>query len=262
MTITLSIDDREFRQAMAEAEKATGKTTVVILREQMALWVADLVKKTVDRKGQKHQADRIISDTMKIIAPINVPAALESWRKAFEETGKSEIYRTNKRGQTYKMSEEQSGNKVVTDASVVKSFHRSNRDSRGRVKGKARAGNEWYPGRILVSERLFNKHVRELKRHIGKTKSGWIAGVNLFKAKVQSMVTRNAEFGARYGTAGDTLKADSISGYAFAENKVPWIRDVDRMMDVTLNTRVKDLRTGKYIARWAKAMKAQNASVS
>ena len=76
------------------------------------------------------------------------------------------------------------------------------------------------------------------------------------------MVTRNAEFGARYGTAGDTLKADSISGYAFAENKVPWIRDVDRMMDVTLNTRVKDLRTGKYIARWAKAMKAQNASVS
>jgi len=260
MAITLSIDDREFRQAMAEAEKATGKTTVVILREQMALWVSDLVKKTVDRKGQKHQADRVTADTKKIIAPINLPAALDAWQKAFDESGKSEIYRTNKRGQTFKLSKE-NRNKVVTDASVVKSFHRANRDSRGRVKGKARAGNEWYPGRILVSERLFNKHLRELKRHIGKTKSGWIAGVNMFKAKVQGMVTRNAEFGYRYSSAGDTLKADSISGYAFAENKVPWIRDVDRMMDVTLNTRVKDLRTGKYIARWAKAMKAQKVSM-
>lgn len=260
MGITLSLDDHEFKAAMAEASAATGKTSVDILRDVMRLWVNDLVKKTIDRKGQAHQKKVIEREVSKIIAPIKLDEALESWKKSFDN-GENEIYRRSTGGKVYKLTATDMNRKVVSDQSVINSFHQASRNSRGKITGKSRAsGGEWYAGRILVPEKQYKRHMRKIFKDIGKTKAGWISGLQRFKGKVPPMVSRNSSFGMSNGASGDTLHPANIDGFAFSENSVPWIRSVDRMMDVTLYTRLQDLKSGKYLARWAKAMKAQSVS--
>jgi len=258
--VSIALNDKEFLEAMKETERETGKTSAFILRDVMRLWAQDLMKKTIDRQGQSHQNKIIEQHIAKVVAPIDEPAALESWRKAFEERGETEIYRRAANGQTYKIEKGDSSRKIVKDASVIASYHRMKRDKRGRVPGRQKSGNEWYPGMILVPNTMFKKYVSDVKKHTGKTKAGWIAGAQLFKAAIPRMISRNAAFGMANGTAGDELNERNMSGDCYMVNSVPWIRSVDRMMDVTMSTRLKDLKSGKYIARWAKAMKAKGVS--
>ena len=258
--VSISINDSEFKAAIAEVQRDTGKTSVDIIKDVMRLWVDDLVKKTPDRKGQSHQRKVIQRDTSKVLAPIRVNEALVSWQKSFDE-GKSEIWRRDSTGKSYKISSEDAGRKVVKDISIVGSYHNAHRNKRGRVSGVMKAeSKEWYPGKILVPESVHKKYLRNVFRHIGKTKAGWIKGIMLFKCKMPAMISRNSAFGTGYSNAGNSLSESSMKGEVFAENSVPWIRNVDRMMDVTLSTRQKDLRSGKYLARWAKAMKAKSVS--
>ena len=116
---------------------------------------------------------------------------------------------------------------IVTMDFVSPNFHQSQRNSKGRISGRI--------SRAFVTQRDdVTRYVKDVQTHVGKAKSGWLAGAKLFglRQDVPAFVLRH---GGGAGSARDALRIDSSGmphGYLSATNNDNGAAQIQKRWDV------------------------------
>jgi hypothetical protein len=225
----ITLNSYEFRKAVEQVADKTGVSAADVLRDQMRLLVQTLYKWTPPPK-KSAGVNRVKADLAKLFTPYLDESILQDYLDEMDERGANLVYRTDSKGNLYTIKRDQ----IVLDPITMREVHQQHRDRRGRVRNIGRSS------KYLVPLKMFRKYVKEVTKHVGKLRAGWMPAMALFNARsAPSWVADNRAFGMLHGEASDRLNND-LKGMLVAENRVPYIRD-EGMLTRAMRLRTKDL---------------------
>jgi len=237
------VDVAGFRQQVDRFAHKYGFNAGQVMRDQMRLWVKDLIKRTPPKtlaQGRK----AVARDLQKIFVAIDQPGVVEFYRENFAEKNIPPSVPWNLEGDHARMAQ----------------MHGQYRTNKGQVRfraGRAKAGQMDFIRAMYVPGRAFRSYQRTAQSHVGKLKAGWVRAANRFGAKVPSFVSRQS---VKMGDATDRM-GDDGSGYLEAINRVPWCDKLRGILLFTAKVRERDVTTQlhKRLDKMAREFSAERA---
>jgi len=268
MTPEATVDIAGFEAAMTGISRDTGIEMEAIMRDNMVLTLADIIKSTppIDlgdaRRGSDASAYKlgkgaVASDIQSIVYGVkrwngsllghtkNIAAGLQMVKSPT--------------GAVFVVADE-----MVDEAgSKLFDYHQYQRNSKsGRVTRAAKNsatngmhGNFKKINRLITPAQNLKKYVTMMQGHIGQTRAGWMAAWNHFKSgALTSMYQPPAwvtKHGSGHGSFTDTGTTSHITGEWTATNSIPWISNtvIARLVSSVMRTRMADFARGKYEMR-------------
>lgn len=276
-TIQLTVKAQAFLSAIREVKRRTGFELGSIMRDVMALWAKDLINKTppfgLTAAARKQGERRVYKDITHVIYAIEDSKAAE-YANWFATSGGTVI------GHAFKTK---SGAVFGTDSfnwsegqSDIANRHNKYRSKiTGRVtRGGAFTRNigRWkFLNRLVTTASARAEYIAKIMQHVGKTKSGWLAGWLHFNqlasryVKTSTNIINRMDWILRHGTMNgsykDTFDPVRMTGYVSMTNRIPWIRNtrIAAMMKSIARTRLRDLSPNaqgeiRFVQRLEKAM--------
>ena len=258
----ITVDTKGFAKQVDRLAREIGLTAKIVMRDQMRLWLNDLMKRfpptgakglTATGKGSisasKQGKDRVAKDVRKVIVGVD-DADMKEMRqgeriflvhktKGVEFGGTGAIYGVDR--DLYDRS---------ASMSRIRAHHeRFRRKSDGRVT-EARAGSEkgrntlnigrWkFVDKLHVKKSAQRRYIRERQKQVGKLKAGWLPAAQVFGARPPAFVRKQA---TRLGSSsGLGTMNDSGDGFFEAQNNVPYAGRFGRIMRFSAKVRQRDL---------------------
>lgn len=247
----LTLPQQQVKNLFDGIARNTRQSTPDLLESVAGLWATDLVRQTWPKKlsdGTK----RVAKDIGRVVMEKDADVLAEWEAVAGGVTFPARVFR-RKDGTVYAVE----NSLIMFDGSKLGQHHESLRSqTTGRV---TRAGDydrsigRWkFVNRAVVPGGVKRKFIRDKQKSVGRLKAGWSAGVERFKGKAPSWVTRH---GRSESAVIDTLDRLTLRGEIGIENRVPYAeRKIRGIVELTLRKRVKDLTGGFYAKRWQKQM--------
>lgn len=276
-TVQLTIKTQSFLSAMREIKRRTGFELGAIMRDVMALWAKDLINKTppfgLTAAARKQGETRVYKDITHVIYAIedNKAQEYEDWFAASGGTVIGHAFKT-KAGAVFGTD---SFNWSEDQDEIAKRHARYRSKTTGRI---TRAGaftrniGRWkFLNRLVTTASARTQYINKIIQHVGKTKSGWLAGWSHFNSLASKYIKTSTNIidrmdwilrhGTMNGTFKDTFDTVRMTGSASMTNRIPWIRNtrIAAMMKSTARTRLRDLSPNaqgeiRFVQRLEKAM--------
>jgi len=232
--LALNIDTGNIEKQLEQLAFASGKTVEDVARDQMRLWLNDLIKRTPPfPKGNTGKGNSIDA------------------RRTGEgavESGFSEIF--------WPVFPRRKGNNLTALVlSGILNVHKKSRDIRGRTRRNTAK-------KIAAHRSDLKKAIRQVKKHVGRLKAGWLGAADQLKTKTPGRVIapvwvkRHNERGSYRESGRGFLDFDAV-----AQNKVDYAslrggmrsiiaftqkirqRDLDRKIQIALRKDVNNFNS-------------------
>ena len=261
----IRLDTLKFTKAINRIVGKMPEYSAFVVSDVLALWCKDLMASTIptNKFGGRSGSHRWIgenaiqTDLERIFTPIDHPRALAAWRND-NNYGES-LFRTSYGGLVMKIKR-----KLLNTA--IDTWHLEHQDKRtGRTfEPKSESANDAWYGRMPVPRDALISYAKKVKQRVGRTKAGWIPGVEYFCAKTEGHVKPNVRgcggwvwrhkgFGYSFGGYNLTTNPHTSTSKGMAFNSVPWLESRSQgLIDSTQATRLFDLNRGWYAKRMQK----------
>jgi hypothetical protein len=269
----IRFDSSAFIAAVNQLKRETAIELNTIMNWQMALWVRKIIEKIATDP-------RLALGAQKNYHDVNVETDINQvFEIPKDSKGGGITYHTWKMPDGDTVVKLPSGAKVFVDAyhwqvSNLDEIHRRARNRKGQVP-KGYGSNEHRDGKCY-SMKFWPKsidaarsYVREMRSHVGRTKSSWLKALEYFSSRsgglagwtAPSWITRNQSWGDKYGVADSQFNQGSITGYWTSGSNVPWItdRDAQSVINWSGRLRVTDIKSGYALMRLMKIFNKHSA---
>jgi len=237
----IEVDVKGFKAQVLDFAKKYGIGVRVVMRDQMRLWLVDLIKQTPPKnRGQGVRA--IERDLGKLFVPLKIGDALKFFASEFgQESSSGGIPRKQVKATAAKRFPDVifnwDGNQARMDG-----YRNRFRNKRGGISKRSRniyQVKDWtFENKMYVPASAFNKLKRKLSARVGTLKAGWLPGAIQFGAKSPAFVNKVSR---KSGFAIDAMKSDG-SGFLSVSNQVPWNTRLGKIVVITGRTRERDIK--------------------
>ena len=241
MSATIHINTSGFQHELTRLVAVGRKSAAEIIKQQGKLFVRDLIKMTppfgnapvTESFAKQREAGKIavlqqIGRTMLPASQIDTPfilAILKGRTTKKRKAGREEAER--------RLRLLQGMGAARIDELADPAWHASQRDRRGRVRGRFR-------NVFIKNEASLRRYIREKQDHVGKAKSGWKQAASMVGFSLPAWITKH--------TGGAGIAEQRLTGdrpFLRVGNLIDWIQDSGaglRIVQRALDNRVRNMK--------------------
>lgn len=228
-----------FRDGAEKFQKASGAELIDLFKELMRVYVEKAYHWTAPptqgqgQTGRSGGLESVEYDINRFAVSVN-QSWLEMLYKRFGPGPVTAEYRT-KAGKRLYLQDAYIESDAGSAGSRLGPYHQTLRDSRGRVRKTSRGTGDWR-NIMIVPKSAKDKYIKDVKKRVGKMKSGWIPALYATNSKlppawVESAAQIFEASGKSNGYYDDSaLDGSNWTGYITAENDASYFRDHSRFL--------------------------------